>query len=319
MKKATKVWITAGALVLLGCIVFVCIMCALQWDFTRLSTTKYETNITEIDETFNNIYISSDSADVTFVLSDDGTCRVVCYEDEKAGHAVTVENNTLTVRVDNRKAWYDYIGFHFGTQKITVYLPKTEYDALSVIGRTGNAEIPRDFSFLRADLSRTTGNIAFYASVSEAVKIETRSGGVRMENTSVGSLAVSATTGTINLSGVTCRGDMTADVSSGQVYLTDIACDSLVSGGSTGDVVLSRVIVRGRLSVERSTGNVSFDGSDAAGIYVKTSTGNVTGRLLTGKIFVTDTSTGQVHVPKTTTGGTCEIKTGTGNITITVP
>ena len=41
MKKSTKAWlITAGSLVLLGCIIFVCTMSVLKWDFQKLSTVK---------------------------------------------------------------------------------------------------------------------------------------------------------------------------------------------------------------------------------------------------------------------------------------
>ena len=69
-------------------------------------------------------------------------------------------------------------------------------------------------------------------------------------------------------------------------------------------------------TIERSTGNVKFDRSDAAEIFVKTNTGNVTGSLLTDKVFTTQTDTGDVSVPKTVTGGRCEIKTDTGDIKI---
>ena len=68
------------------------------------------------------------------------------------------------------------------------------------------------------------------------------------------------------------------------------------------------------ISAERSTGNVNFENSDAAGICVKTSTGDVTGTLLTEKVFTAETSAGSISVPDTKTGGKCEITTSTGNI-----
>lgn len=64
------------------------------------------------------------------------------------------------------------------------------------------------------------------------------------------------------------------------------------------------------------TGNVAFDGADAAEISVKTNTGDVTGSLLTGKVFVVQTDTGAVDVPKTAAGGRCEIETDAGDIRI---
>ena len=112
MKKSTKAWlITAGSLVLLGCIIFVCTMSVLKWDFQKLSTVKYETNTYDVTDAFNDISLTTDTADIIFALSDDGKCRVECYEEENAKHSVTVENNELVVKINEQKSWYDYIGF----------------------------------------------------------------------------------------------------------------------------------------------------------------------------------------------------------------
>ena len=319
MRKATKVWlITAASLVLVGCILFVGVMSTRGWNFAKLSTVRYETNMHEISETFSDISLTTDTADIVFALSDDGKCRVECYEDQNAKHSVAVENDTLVIEIVDIKSWYDYIGFHFGSQKITVYLPKTEYNALSIHESTGNVEMPKDFAFANADISLSTGDVNFFASVREAVKTKTSTGNIRVEDTSAGSLDLSVTTGMVTFSGVTCRGDITVDVSTGKASLTDISCKSVISTGTTGSISLNRVIATNKFSIERSTGDVKFNGCDAAELYVKTNTGDVTGSLLTDKVFITDTDTGSVDVPKTAVGGRCEINTDTGNIKIRV-
>ena len=61
-----------------------------------------------------------------------------------------------------------------------------------------------------------------------------------------------------------------------------------------------------------------FDGCDAAEITVKTGTGDVTGTLLSDKVFLTETGTGRIDVPKSTVGGRCEINTDTGDIKIDI-
>jgi DUF4097 and DUF4098 domain-containing protein YvlB len=63
---------------------------------------------------------------------------------------------------------------------------------------------------------------------------------------------------------------------------------------------------------------VKFEKSDAAELSIKTDTGDVTGTLLTEKIFDAKSSTGDVDVPKTGSGGKCEIRTGTGDIRIKI-
>ncbi len=318
MKKKTQTWLLIAAfLLLIGCALFVCVMSILKWDFTKLSTAKYETNTYEVGEEFDAISIDTDTADIVFALSDDGKCRVECYEDEKTKHSVTVENHTLVVGTDP-KAWYDYIGLGFRSPKITVYLPSTEYTSLLMDESTGDIEIPKEFHFNNVDISSSTGHVHFYASASGTVKVKTSTGHIRVENCSAGALDLEVSTGRVTVSGVTCKGNITIGVSTGKTYLQDITCKSVVSHGSTGNMDLNHVIAAEKFSIERSTGNVKFDGSDAPEIFVKTDTGDVTGSLLTDKVFLTQTDTGNVDVPKTAGGGRCEIITDTGNIRITI-
>lgn len=300
MGKTTKIWlIIAILLITIGCIVLGGVMTVAKWDFKKLSTTKYESNEYEINENFSNICVKTETADIKFVVSDDGKCKVECYEERKAKHSVTVEEETLVINMLNDKIWYDYIGINIGTPKITVYLPETEYSELFIKESTGNIEIPKDFQFKSVDISLSTGDVEFEASTSELVKIKT-------------------STGKIEVSDVVCEGDIQISVSTGKVNLSNIECKNLTSKGTTGNINLNNVVATEKFFIKRSTGNVSFDGSDADEIYVETDTGDVKGTLLTDKVFITHTDTGRVNVPKTVTGGKCEISTDTGNIKIDI-
>ncbi len=322
MRMKTKVWlIIAASLVLIGCILFAGVMSTLRWDFTKLSTVKYETNTYEISEVFDSISMNADTADIVFAFSDNGKCRVACHEEENAKHSVTVEDGTLTVELIDERSISDYIqyiGINIGSPKITVYLPETEYASLLIYEDTGDVEIPKDFTFKDVDISLSTGDVDFCASASEMIKIKTSTGDIHVENVSAGELDISVSTGKVTVLGVTCKGDVRVDVSTGKAYLTDIACKSVISSGSTGDISLDNVIAAEKFSIKRSTGDIRFDSSDAAEIFAETDTGDVTGTLLTDKVFITQTDTGGVDVPKTATGGRCEIITNTGNIKITV-
>ncbi len=290
------------------------VLIALGGIISMLITGKYTTNTYEIDEAFGDISMTTSTADIKFTLSDDGKCKVECYEKENAKHSVTVENDALTVKINKS---FNF-GFNFGSPKITVYLPKTEYNALSIIESTGNIEIPKNFSFGNVDISSSTGDVDFGASASKSVKIKTTTGSIGVENISADALDLAVTTGKVNVSGVTCRDGITVGVSTGRANLSDISCKSVISSGTTGSISLNNVVAANKFSVERSTGNVEFSGCDAAEIYVNTTTGNVSGSFLTSKVFTADTKTGSVDVPKTTTGGKCEISTSTGNINIQI-
>ena len=319
MRKKTTIWlITAAVLVLIGGMILGGLMSKLNWNFRKLSTSKYETNRYEINEKFSNISVETDTAEVIFAVSNDGKCKVECYEEERSKHRVTVAGDTLVIGLIDERSWYNYIGINFGSPKITVYLPEGEYATLSIREDTGDVEIPKDFAFKDVDISLRTGDVDLCASASGPIKIKGSTGDICVENISAGSLELSVSTGKVIASGVKCEGDVTVGVSTGKAYLTDIKCQNVISRGSTGDISLDHVIAAEKFSVERSTGDVKFTDCDAAEIYVETDTGKVTGSLLTDKVFITRTDTGTVDVPRTVTGGRCEITTDTGNIKITV-
>ena len=85
---------------------------------------------------------------------------------------------------------------------------------------------------------------------------------------------------------------------------------------STGDMTLKNTVVSDSFSIVRSTGDVILDHCDAGEITVQTSTGDVSGTILTEKIFIPRSSAGSIHVPDTAAGGKCQITTSTGDIRI---
>ena len=319
MSRSTKIWLVVAAiLVVAGIVLFSVVMWQTAFDFDKLSTGNYITNAYTISEGFDNLSMDTETASIVFALSQDGTCKVECYEEEKAKHTVTVEGDTLVVKVTDHRQWYDHIGIHFDSPKITVYLPKTAYTALSIHDGTGIIQLPTELTFESVDITTDTGSVNCFAIVSGLLKIKTSTGKICVENTSVGAAELSVSTGLVTVSQVNCIDGMNVHVSTGRANLTDIACKNLTSNGDTGDIVLNHVIAAEKISVQRSTGEVRFDGSDAAEIFVETDTGDVTGSLLTAKVFAASSDTGRVNVPKSTAGGRCEIHTDTGNIKITI-
>lgn len=319
MSKAAKIWlVTAAALVILGFVVMTLAGCAVEWDFSKLSTVKYETNTHEFNENFDDISIKTDTSDVVFLTSEDGKCRVVCHEQENLKHSVSLEDGVLTVKVEDTREWYEHINIGFLSTKISVYLPKTEYSKLNIEGKTGDVDIPDGFGFESIGVSLSTGDVECSASASGEVKIKTSTGDVSLKDTSVGSLDVSVSTGDVSLAGVDSKGDVKIYVSTGDVSLSSVACTSFISDGSTGEIYLKNVIASGKFNIQRSTGDVNFDRCDAAEIFVETSTGDVRGSLLSEKVFFANTDTGRKDVPNTASGGRCEISSDTGDVIITI-
>lgn len=280
MSKAVKIWlIIAAGLVIGGSMIFAGVMSMLNWNFTNLSTSKYETNTYEITENFTDILISTNTAHIEFLPSETEKASVVCKEYVNEKHTVSVKDGVLSVEVNNTKKWYEYIGINFGSPKITVYLPENEYGSLNTTSSTGAVSLCEEFKF-------------------ENINVDVSTGAILVEKVSAEAISLT--------------------VSTGNTTVTEVNCKTLTSSGSTGSLYLKNVVASQSFSLKRSTGDIKLENCDAAEITIKTSTGDVKGSLLSDKVFIASASTGKVEVPKTTSGGKCEITTSTGDIKITV-
>lgn len=320
MSKATKIWLIVGtSLVLLGIIVFGGAMAMLKWDFFKLTTRNYETNTYEISEDFDSVSINTDTADIVFVASDDEKCKIVCYEEEKMKHSVSVVDGKLSVSAVSTKKWYDHINIGWsGNPMITVYLPKNKNISLSLKNSTGRIALPSDITFESIDILGSTGDVECKASANGMIKIKRSTGGILLENISAGALDLWVSTGRVSAVSVNCTGDVKLRTSTGDVKLDGLNCKNLFSECGTGDIALKNVIASEIFDIDTDTGKVSFDRCDAREISVETDTGRVTGTLLSDKIFFAKTDTGDIEVPKSMSGGKCEIETDTGDIKISI-
>lgn len=319
MGKKTKIWlITAASLILIGGIIFSGVMTVLKWDFTKLSTSKYQTNDYEINDTFKNILVETDTANIDFLPTSDSKILVSCYEQANGKHEVSVNNETLEIKLKSTKKWYEHIGVNFTSPKITVYIPEGEYGNLLVNNSTGDIQISKEFTFENIDIKGSTSSVINSASVKNNVKIKLSTGDIKTENISAKAMDLSVSTGMVTLHNVKCNGDIKIKVSTGKAYITDTNCKNLISSGDTGDLNLKNVKISEKFNVKRSTGDVKLELCDADEIFIETDTGNVVGSLLSEKVFIATSDTGKISVPKTVTGGRCEITTDTGDIKIEV-
>lgn len=319
MKTSTRVLLTISAvLVVVGIGLVVVALGMKHWNFSSLDGRKFETNIHEFTENITEVRFDTDTADITFAEASGSLIKVECYEPHKEKHIVTVKNGTLSITYKDNREWYEKIALFTTTSpKITVYLPKGEYEKLTVKEHTGDIVIPREFTFGNIIIKASTGDVECSASVTGTLEISLSTGDFSLKDMSAADMKLTTTTGKMNLTDVK-TGALTMKVSTGKSVLKNVSCDSIDSTGSTGNISMENVIVSGLLKIKRSTGNVSFNGSDAGEISVKTDTGSVKGTLLSEKIFYAKSDTGKIEIPQTLTGGRCSIETDTGNIKLSI-
>lgn len=319
MKKTGKIWlITAAVLTVVGLLSFVLIMTVRGWDFISLRTETFETNTYTLSESFDQISVDVDTSEISFVPAEDTACSVVCTETEKLKHSVSVQNGTLIIEMTDTRKWYDHIGIFWGTYKVTVYLPKTEYASLMIKTHTGDVAVPKDFIFEALTIDGDTADVDCFASVSGTASIRSNTGDICMDTITAEHLALSSDTGKVQLDSVTVTGDIQVETDTGKIFLTAASCANLKADSDTGDMRLKNVTAEGSFSIANQTGDVEFTDSDAAEIYVETDTGDVTGTLRSQKIFQTESETGDIRVPDSLTGGRCKITTDTGDIKLQI-
>ena len=319
MSKAVKIWLTvAAALVALGVILFAVSMVANGWDFNKLGTVTYTTNIYEIDGDFKNISIDVETTKIEFVPAENGRCKIVCFEDEKVRHSASIQNGTLTIDTVDTRKWYEHFSISFDQPKMTVYLPENEYDSLSIETDTGDIAIPKDFSFDTLKIDGDTSDVDCLASASQNIEIKLSTGDIRLKELATEQLKLTTDTGRIYINTADAGANIRIETDTGRVELTDTSCNDFYAESDTGSITLKNVIGAGSFTIESDTGDITFDRSDAAEIFAQTDTGDIAGTLLSDKVFLTETSTGRISVPKTVTGGKCELKTSTGDIKIEV-
>lgn len=317
MGKTAKGWLWAATALVFAGLILVAVSVS-QWDLRNMDTGRYETNTHGLRGEVSDLCIETGTADVLFLVSEEETVQVVCQEESRAKHTVTLQDGVLRIQQIDQRKWYDHIRIGIFTPRITVSLPAGTYGSLLLGTNTGDVKLPNGFSFQDIDISGSTGDIQLFSSVSGDTKIQLSTGSVTVENTTVNNLTVSLSTGEVVLSEVSCEGDLSLRCSTGDTRLAEVRCKNLTSVGSTGDLTLKNTVVSGSLSLERSTGDITLKDCDGGQIHIETTTGNVEGTLLSQKVIFATTDTGAVNIPRSTTGGLCEITTDTGHIQISI-
>jgi len=270
----TKIWlVVAVLLILIGSVAFGGVMMKLKWDFTALSTTKYETNTTLTETDYKNISIITDTADIEFILSDES--KVVCYERVNEKHVVEVKDGTLFIKLTDERKWYEYIGINFESTKITVYLPKSEYGNVSVETSTGNITLG-DILAESLDLAVSTGKVAVNnVTCKDDVNVEVSTGRTNITNLACKNLTTRGSTGGVNLKNTVATEKFSIERSTGDVKFDGCDAKEITvktdTGSITGTLLTEKVFV-----AHTDTGKISVPNTTSGGrCELTTDTGNI--------------------------------------------
>ena len=73
-----------------------------------------------VSEDFLHVTVNRTDCDVSFYQASDGECRVVCHAPSGVRHTAKVEEDTLTLREEDTRRWFEKIGVWAENSRIEI-------------------------------------------------------------------------------------------------------------------------------------------------------------------------------------------------------
>lgn len=267
-------------------------------------------------QVIQNLEFDLHTSDLEFIKTNDLTQKVVCKETTKRRHKVSLDNGTLKVKHEKRR-FVDYVLMLSPQFKVSVYLPATNYDSLSIDISTGDTSIPSGFNFSSLDYFGSTGNVSVKSNVVNTTNVTVSTGNISLHDMSTKELNLTASTGRVYISNINVLGESKITTTTGRATIKNLKTNSLTMTASTGDIKINDSLVAKNAFIHASTGEINFIDSDAETLDLKTSTGDIKAVFLSPKTLDID-SGGRVRTTGCGSGGKCKIATSTGDVTISV-
>lgn len=296
-----KMTLCAIIFIVIGLMLILISFISTGFDFSKINTYNLEKKMYSVTDDFDSIKMQGGSANVYFALSDDNQCYIETMETEKMSYSIEVTDKELTISVDDKGKWYDNITvFSWKEEKMIVYLPKSEYEALAVKCGSGDVRISDNINITEVDIITGSGSVKISdIRKSKNISIDTKSGDVK-------------------LSDIENAKNVSIKTNSGEIKAVNCEADDIQMCTKSGDIDGKNIIAGNNIDIQANSGDVDLNNSDAETLNIKTNSGDVSCSLLTDKVFVTKTGSGEVYVPHSTIGGICEIKTGSGDIKVKI-
>lgn len=236
MKKVAV--LVAIGFIIAGLVIGFCGFAVTDFEPENLNMSKIISTEHTVNEPFDSINIENGVSDLRFVLSEDGVCRVVCRDFENISHPITVENGVLNILEKDSRKWYEHIGIFWGETDITVYLPQSEYNALTVKTDTGDIEI-EEISAKGIKIETSTGDITLKKVIADKLDIESDTGDVELRDSDANDIEINTSTGDVE-GRLLSEKIFTTETSTGRINVPkSLKGDSCRITTDTGDIEIT--------------------------------------------------------------------------------
>lgn len=308
MKKGTKITLIIATICLVLGIIMSSVAFALaNFDIRNLSTTpEYHAKTESISaEGVSDIVFNGSQENITVLSYAGDTVEFERYENDHLTYVVEERNGVLTITEKHdfvpRIFYFDFDMF---SRSATLKIPASFKGSLVCETKSGGITIREIDALNTVSATSISGGIMVEQAGSlTSLSASSKSGAVAVISTTCGSLALSSTSGNIDVHGVEVYSDLPQSVSieskSGLVFIDDTKAPTMQIGTASGRMACENVTVS-MLNVSSSTGSVSLQHVYAETLSGKTQTGNIDALLEGGpeEYIVSATSrTGTVNIP----------------------
>lgn len=238
--------ITGMILLLMGLILFLTGMSLTGWDFGELSTAVYKQENYTAQQQVTSLDISYNNAEVCILCDPEAQSVSVSYPvctnratGASAKVDITEENGVLRIK---EESLFILINWQFQTPTLTVTLPETALETLSVRTQNGNISAENIATENKAEFITQNGEIRISQINASELSLQTDAGGIILKNIQCQTLQAETDLGSVQLSGT-------------------LTADSAKFTSELGDIDLSEGVV------------------DANNIYFSTDMGNISAKL----------------------------------------
>lgn len=259
MKKITKISLLLSlCLIIIGIAISFIGFALNNFRLDPPDKLKFKKVSTEITDNFNKIDIKDIDNSVKLLPAEDENCCVICYDNEKISHDITVKNDTLFIALNDNREWYEKIIFNITNNKLIVYIPKKYYEQINISTINGNINSDESLNFNNISAETINGKINLDSQLNGKITLKTINGNIKAPYiNSAEIITLKSINGNINISGETAN---------------ELSAES-INGNITANIN-----VRELAKIETVNGNINIENLNA----VKLDTHTVNGKVRNG-------------------------------------
>ena len=264
----------------------------------KFSNMTFEKKVFEITESFDGLHINEENDNIELYLSDDKTCKIVCYDSDEVYHEYNFnDDGQLMIFYRDNRVWYEKCFTLMESRKIQIYLPNKEYKGLAVHSVNSNIDVPNSFTFEKTNIHTVNGKINLNCNVTEHASVETTNGAILLTGEMSGKIHADTVNGKITA-------DNIKNAESADFHTTNAGIDI------NADTVK-------KLDVHSTNGSIQFSVKTSDRINMETVNGKITGTVPADKKCVARSTNGTIFVPnRVDNDGDFYFQTVNGNISI---